>query len=396
MPTQIKSLEEFRTLFIDELQAQRPDLSDETEGSIIDTLAGVMALGATEINRLIIDKFNKTYFNTAHGPEVTGNDDDLEALATDHFGDTFARPAAVKSTGAVTFSRANTSAGDVTIAIGTIVKTKPNANGEAQRFEVIAEVIMTGTSIAASVRALVAGTAGNAQAGTVTEIETALTDSSVVVTNGSPMSGGAEEEDDSQYRETIRAKIESLAGATLAAIEAAATAVAGVETATALEIDKPVVEYDIATDAIKAGAKFFRIPYVTLYIADVNGTASAGLITSVRTALESVRAAGIRIDILAAIGLSFNWTAAITLNPAGPNYAELSTDTTKIRDAMKQYINQLAIGQDFDKSDADAAILAIFGSGGTNDLTAFTTTVPSGDVSVDPDKKLIAGTMGIA
>jgi hypothetical protein len=396
MPTQIKSQQELHEQFVTALQEQAPDLTDTREGSMIDTLAGVVSFAATEINRLIVDKFNKTYFNTAHGPEVTGGDDDLETLAVDHFGDTFARPEASKATGVVTFSRANDDAGDCTIPAGTIVKTAPNANGVAQRFETAAEVVMTGLSINASVEALVAGEEGNAQAGAVTEIESALTDSSIEVTNADAFAGGEPEQDDATYRETIRNQIESLRGATLEAIESKALTVAGVETATGIETEKPVIAYDIGADDIEAGAEYFRIPYVTLYIADANGTASDLLIADVQDAIESVRAAGVRIDVQAATGIVFDWTAAITLNPAGPNYATLSSDPSQILESMREYINELAIGADFDKSDADDAILAIWGPAGTNDLTAFATTIPSGDVAVGADQKLVAGDLELA
>jgi hypothetical protein len=389
----IKSIQELYDDFIAELQAQAPQLTDTNDGSIIDILAGVTSYGVNEITRITLDEFAKTFFSTAHGPEVTGGPDDLQTLAVDHFGDLFARPAAAKATGSVTFSRPTTGAGNVTIPIGTIVKTAPNANGVSQRFQVTAAVTMTGLSISASVEAIVAGTAGNVLASKVNIIESTLTDSTVTVNNASAMGGGTETETDAEYRETIRLLIETLRGATLSVIEAKALTVAGVEEATAVEFLQYVNEINISNNALIG--EYFSIPRVYLYIADVNGTASGALLEAVQTAVDSIRAAGVRVDAQAAVALSQNWTATISLNPGGPNYATLQTDTTMLEDDMTKYIQDLAIGADFVRATANAYMLAKWGPSGTNDLVTFTTSVPSGDVSTAANQKLIPGTMSI-
>ena len=244
-------------------------------------------------------------------------------------------------------------------------------------------------------RAILAGTDGNVQAGKVTQIETALTDSSVTVTNASGFAGGGAAETDAEYRETIRDLIRRIRGATKQAIESAAKTVAGVVTATAIEVEKAVIEFDIALDDILSGAEYFRIPFARLYIADSNGTASGALIQDVYDALEDVRALGVRVQVLPATAVGLNWTASITLDPGGPNYSELASDPQAIIDSMTEYINELAIGANFVRATADAAILAIWGPAGTGDITAFSTSVPSGDVDTEAEEKLIAGTVSI-
>jgi len=389
----LKTTEELRELFIEELQSRRPDLTDTNEGSLIDVMAGVCAAVTGEVCALVVSEFGKTFFDTANGPEVTGGPDDLERLAVDHFGDEFARPAASKATGTVTFSRATDDAGDVEIAAGTVVKTKANAAGSSQRFVTLSDVTLTGLSINASVEAVEAGVAGNVLAAKIEEIETSLTDSSVVVTNTGACSGGSDQMGDSAYREHIRNLIESLKGSSLPAIEAKARTVSGVAMATAIEKTIPVIEYDIATgDSI---GSYFRVPRAIVYVADVNGTASASMVDAVKDAIDEIRSAGVKIDVEGASALSLNWTAEIALNPSGPNYAELAADPTKLLESMAAYVNNLAIGTDFDKSTADAAMLAIWGPSGTDDLTTFSTTIPSGDVSVAENEKLVAGTMAV-
>ena len=390
----VKSIQELYDEFIAELQAQAPDLTDTHEGSIIDVLAGVTSTAVSELSRITVDEFAKTFFSTAHGPEVTGGPDDLETLAVDHFGDSFARPEATKATGTVTFSRPNTDAGNVTIAAGTIVKTEPNANGVSQRFEVVSTVTLTTTTINASVRAIVAGIDGNILANKCTKIETTLTDNTVTVNNGSAFAGGEPTQTDAEYRETIRLLIETLRGATLSAIQSKALTVDGVDKATAIEFLQYVNEINISN--LNLIGDYFSIPRVKLYISDVNGTASQALIDDVQDAVDTTRAAGVRVEVVAAVALSQNWTATITLNPSGPNFATLQTDTTMLTDDMRKYIQDLAIGTDFIRADAEAYIMALWGPSGTDDLVDFSTTVPSGDVSVAANQKLIPNTMSIA
>jgi hypothetical protein len=392
---QVKTVQELYDHFILELQSLRPDLTDTNEGSVIDTYAGVTSTAVHEALRRVVTEFRKTYIETANGPEVTGGPDDLQTLAVDHFGADFARPAAAKATGNATFSRVNALAGNCIIPSGTIVKTVTSQTGSSVRFETTAEVTMVGTSIVAPIRAVVAGVEGNVNASKITVIESSLTDSSITVNNPSAATGGAAAQNDSEYRETIRLLITRVRGATKAAVEAAALAVDGVEYAVAVESERVVIDYDIEDDWIAFGAEYFRIPFVTLYIADSLGTASLTLINDVYAAIESVRALGVYIKVVGASAIAINWTASITLNGSGPNYAELSSDPQKIIDTMRDYIAALPIGSDFIRADANAAILDIWGSGGTDDITAFTTSIPVGDVVAAANEKLINGTVSI-
>ena len=395
MATELLSQEDLIELFRNEAQLQNPNLTDFSDGSSNNAFAGIAAVAVRELQKIVIQKFNTTFISTAQGAETSPNQtDDLEILATDHFGDNFSRPEASKSSGVVTFSRPTTGAGNVTIPVGTIVKTTQNANGEEERFTVTAEVTMTGLTINASVEAVEAGSSGNVNANTVTVIESSLTDATVTVDNTLAFVGGDEEADDSEYREFLRNNIEVIRGATATAIQAAALNVPGVEFATPVESIMAVIEWDIGGSTTIGS--FFRIPRVQLYIADANGTASAALIALVEAAIEGVRAAGVKINTLGATALPTDWTAAITLNPGGPNFATLSTDTSMITDSMAQYINDLPIGTGFNRALANLAILAIWGPSGTNDLTGFLTSVPSGDVAATAVDKLIPGTMSIS
>lgn len=383
--TQARNLQELYDIYKNEVQAVKPELTDFQDGSNNDILAGATALLAQEIQRLLIDRFKKTYFQGAVG-------DDLETLAVDHFGDSFARPAASPAVGVVTFSRPDISAGDVTIAAGTIVKTSPDANGQSQRFSVTFGVLLTGTTINASVEAVDAGLAGNVGAGDINVIETALTDPTVTVTNADETSGGEEIPNDADYRDFIERNIQALAGATKTAIQATALNVAGVETASPIEFIQTVIEWDDASDLPIGEA--FKISRTKLYVADANGSANDALIANVEAAIDQVRACGVFIEVLGAVAVSFDWNASLTLDSGGPNFAALQADPQPIIDTMISYIQDLDIGTGFNRNLAKAAVMAVWGPAGSGDLTNFVTNTPSGDVDVDENEKLIPGTIG--
>jgi len=386
-------------LFIATLQDQAPQLTDTLDGSDIDLLAGVFSVAVTEAQRNTIAQFNKTFFDLANGPEITGGPDDLQTLAVDHFGSEFARPRAIAAVDVATFSRANNSKGAIPILTGTIVKTQVDASGNAQRYATVSDVNLTASSVPSDLTvnvgivAVVAGSDGSAVAGAINVIESTLLDSSIVVTNAGNATG-EDAQNDSTYRETIRNLIESIAGATLRAIEAKAKTVQGVIVATAIEQAITVIQYNRVTH--QTIGNYFNVVNPVLFIADATGTATPALLALVRLALEPVRACGISIDVRAASSSVINWTGHITLNPSGPNYSTLSSDTTAIKTDMKNYINNLAVGSNFIVSVANAAILALWGPSGTNDITAFTTSVPSGDVAGGGSIKFVSGTIGIS
>lgn len=387
------SPEELRQDFINQLQSDAPELSDDSEGSIIDILSGVVAQASSEIQRTTINEINKTYIETANGPEVTGGPDDLQTLAVDHFGDNFARPEATKSTGTVAFSRPNADYGDCVIPIDTIVKTSVTALGTSIRFKTTQAVTITGTTINAPVEAILEGPSGNVLAGTLTQIEASLLDSSITVTNAAACAGGENAETDAEYRETIRRLVNSIKGGSLSAIEARVLNVAGVETCTAVEFNEYVIKWDIPS-GLTVG-EYFILPRVFIYVMDANGGSSDQMIADVYLAIREVRSAGIPVAVFGGSAIAQNWSISIVLNPSGPNYATLSADPQMILDEMTKYIQDLGMGDDFVRATAKAYLLAKFGPAGTDDLTDLTVVTPVGDVSIDSNEKLIPGTLAV-
>lgn len=389
----VKSQQELYQSFVTELENEASNITDQTDGSNVDILAGVVSTAVNELLENSQDNYRKTFFDTAHGPEVTGGPDDLQTLAVDHFGDDFSRPGATHANTVVTFSRPNTDKGDVLIPVGQVVKTKKTSAGNAVSFRVVSEVTMTGTSISASVVAVDAGPGGNVNPNTITEIEGSLSDSSVTVTNALAASGGKDSQNDAEYRSTIRYLLETLKGATIQAIEAKAKTIAGVVYCKAIETIQYVKEWDISLN--EGIGEYFRIPRAKVYVSDVNGNASDLMIQSVRSAVMTVRAAGVRVDVFGAVPVTINWDGELALNPAGPNFETLSEDLSMIKDEMTKYIQDLSIGQSFYRTLANEYIMAKFGPSGTNDITSFGTRVPSADVAIAENQKTLVGTVKI-
>jgi hypothetical protein len=394
MATDLLSSQELMGRAKTEIQNRDATLTDFNDGSLLDIITGVMATMISEGQRVTVDQFSKTFVETANGPEVTGGVDDLANLLVDHFGSEFARPQATNASGIVTFSRATTAKGNVTIPAGTIVKTAPNASGKAQRYATQADVIMTGLTINASVLAVVAGSAGNSLANQVSIIESTLTDTSIVVNNAALFSGGTDVATDSQYREYARSLFASLRGATLAAVAAKALTVAGVVQAVPVEQIQTVIQYDNAGHTTSGSS--FQISRNYLYIADANGSASQTLINAVQAAIASTRAGGVAVNVIGASAVVQNVTFSVVLNGAGPNFAALSASLAMIIQDMTIYIQSLPIGTGFSRVAATAAIMAKWGPSGSNDLASLTITAPTGDVAITSTQTLIPGTIASA
>jgi hypothetical protein len=397
MATESKTLQEWYDFYKDQVTAIGDDLKDFSDGSMNDIIAGAFSASMNELSELLLAEFRKTFIDTATGTEDQGGEgtaDDLQTLAVDHFGDNFSRPQAEPSTGVIKFSRPNTDAGNVTIPIGTAVKTEADSGGNEIRFVTTEEVTMIGLEIEANIEADTGGSNTNVLANKIVILESTLTDNSITCNNEAAMAGGTDEQTDSDYRETIKNLIQSLAGATKQAILGVVSALASVEYVSLSTTEKIVIEWDIGS-SMPLG-EYFRIPYPVVYVADASGNSSPALLAEVEAAIEPIKACGVLITVKGAIPIVLNWTGSVTLDSGGPNFASLQNDLTPIINTMNDYINnEIEIGEGFSRISANQYILSIWGPAGTGDITQFSTVSPSADVVVDSNEKIVVGTNGI-
>lgn len=386
MAAPLLSKQDFYALYKSTVQAADPDhdqLSDWSDGSINDMLAGACAVIGAELQFRIVEQFNKTLFANAEGAE-------LDELVEDHFGEEFARTGDVKAVGVAKFTRSS-SLIEETVDAGTIIETTTPIGGTATQFETDIDLVLgVGvTSGYVTITAKVAGSAGNVDAGEITTINPPL--AGFTVTNETETAGGDEELSDSEYLGHVGDLISTLRGGTDTGIEAKIRSVPGIEKASVHTTFQAVKNWNIAGGAVEGSA--YTIVVSKAYIADANGTGNDALVALAEEAVAAEKAAGVNILVIAASAQSMDWTAAFTLNVSGPNFAALSADPEPIAQTMRDYIENLGIGDDFVRATANAYVLSKWGPSGSNDITTFTTSVPSGDVSTGANVKLIAGTM---
>lgn len=245
-----------------------------TPGTTVNVLlAGVAAIGA-EVIRNVLVRTAALYLDSA-------TDEDLDRLVTDRDPDLVRKQA---SRALVTLELVRTippSAGEAgTIPQATVFRT---ATGES--FETLAPLGFALNStgpIRVQARALTAGSAGNVDAGTITEPAAALFDPTITVTNPDIASGGAEVESDSSYRQRARLNNRNRTKGTLEAITLAALNVDGVLTATATEV---------------VDSTGNPVGLVNLAISDNTGRANQTLVRAVESNLEDARAAGVPVRV---------------------------------------------------------------------------------------------------
>ncbi len=339
-----------------------------------------MATAVGEILYVHQERQNKAYFSSAEGT-------DLEFLAIDRYGPDFARPLAQKAVGVVTFSRLTGAAGPIVIPQGTIVSTDTDVNGESQSFITRIPYTLIGLSVDASVEAVSAGVKGNVDPLTINNIDSALLDPTIVVSNALRTAGGKAIETDEEYRETILNLLRSQKGATKAALTAVVKEVAGVEFVNITEEIFTASRINPANNALIGEP--FKLVVAKIYIADSSGTASQALVDIVAAQVQLAKALGVMIEILATQAINVDWTASVALNPLGPNYAEFQTNTAKIRQTMIEYIQGLNVGQQFSRIAGRNFVLSVWGPTGTGDITAFTISQPVADITTGPNQKLV-------
>lgn len=332
MPVNPSTFTELYNLAKDKIQASDPTLTDFSDGSNLDALAGASAILADETNRYNIVLFKQHFLDTAEG-------DALDALALDRFGLT--RQGVTKAIGRIFWVEG--SATGYTIPAGTVIEGTL-ADGTTYQ-AVTTEDSESDSGLSIPVEAVVGGRAGNVAAETLTAPSSAfVTDATATVTQKSRMAGGAPVESDVQFRDRLRRYYSTLAKATVAALIAAAEAVSGVFFA--------VVKEAFGSDS----------SLVTVYVADIDGDGNASLVTAADTAVQAVRAAGIRVVTEAAVREDMTITLVVTV-PVGTDLTEAEA---QIRAAALDYANNVPISTSVYASKFASAVHNALGRSGVS------------------------------
>lgn len=257
-----------------EVQARQASLTDFSEGSALDALAGGGVILADQSIRIGVDATKARMIATAEG-------DDLDAAVTDKY-PTLTRREASASVGTLRFTRGGSVAA-ITVPAGTSVQGTVNGRTVTVTTDTVAVMAALSSTLDVDATCTVTGSAGNVAIGVLTTLPTALVDdATATVTNLARFVGGADEETDDAYRARAQAYPLTLRRATASALETGALTVAGVAYAT---VDESSIETD---------------DRVYIYVADADGRGNTALSDDVDAIVPDWRAAGILVTVLAA------------------------------------------------------------------------------------------------
>ena len=355
-------------------QAASKAVLDFTVGSILRAIMESVAGIVMWLQYLIVEVLRLTRAATATGA-------DLDTWLADF---SFARLPAVAATGNVTFSRYS-AAQAALILPGTVVSTADGsqsftvstntANGlwsAGQGGYVIPANTTSGT---VPVIASVGGIAGNAAAGTVTVIGTALANVDTV-TNAGAFTGGINAESDTAARARFALYIAGLRRATLAAIQ---SAIAGVQQGLVYNITENYDASNVWTPGL-----------LTIVVDDGSGAPSTTLLDQVRAAVDGVRAASVRFTVSGPSVVTANVSMTVT---TGTGYSH-STVATAAQSAVAALINALPVGATLSYTRVAAVVWGA--SPGITNVTSLTVNSGTADITATASQVIRAGTVTVS
>lgn len=314
-------------------QAASAQPLDFNTGSVFLALAEASAGNADWLQKLYLFALLVERLQTSQGQWVDTWTADYMPAAS---GSNSPRLPASPASGQCTFSRNNPQS-QVIVPVGTLVATFDGS----QVYQVNADttnlaynptiitgggfVIPAGTaSLNITVTALNPGTGGNVSANTITLIRSTVVgvDS---VTNPAPLTTGLDMETDDALKARFKLYIASLSKATEGAIGYAITSLQqGLQYTIHENIDP-----NLATD----------YGSVVVYVDDGSGQISSTLVQSAATAVNNIRAAGCRTQVLGATALNVNISLTVTV-AAGYNSPSV---VAAVSNAVGAYVNALGL-----------------------------------------------------
>jgi uncharacterized phage protein gp47/JayE len=307
------------------IQARAEKLLDFSIGSILRSLAESNAGVAMWLQQMIVKLLVTTRAATCSG-------EDLDSWMADF---SFFRLQAVQASGIVTFSRF-TPGSEALIKEGAQVTTFDGSqtysvipNTLIKEWDVAraAYVIAPGvSSLAVPVRANIAGTAGNAQAKTVTVI-TGSVMSVDAVTNNDAFTNGKDAESDDSYRARFVLWIASLSRATKAAI---GFAISNLQSG---------ISYTLTENVTPEGE--YKPGYFYAVVDDGTGLPAPALLKKAYQAIENTRGFTVSFGVFPPETIEVDVVLMVTTE-ATANHAEI---VNQVRASLNQYLSSLSLGK---------------------------------------------------
>jgi uncharacterized phage protein gp47/JayE len=353
------------------IQGAATQLVDMTVGSVLRAVVEAFSALMLWLQGIALQIAALTRFSTSSGA-------DADSWAADY---NFTRLAAQAATGAVTFARF-TASSQVTIPLGTIVQT---ADG-SQKYTVIADANQTAynatlgayvmgagvSSISATVQSTSAAAGGNAVAGLINTIGSALVGVDTV-TNPLGFTTGANAETDAAFRARFVLYISALSRGTRAAV---ANAIASVQQG---------MNWTITEGQTYGGAT--QLGYFFAVVDDGSGYPSSTLLSTISNAIDAVRPIGSTFGVFAPVVVTAN--VAMTLTTAS-GYVHSSV-VALVNAALTSYINGLPLGASLAYS--RLALIAYGASPGVTNVTAITMNGGTADLTATSLQAIKCGTL---
>lgn len=371
------NIKSFATLVSDQvtaMQASAAGLVDLAIGSVLRSITESNAGVAMWIQQLIVSLLVTTRAATCSG-------EDLDSWMADF---SFTRLSAVQSTGPVTFSRF-TATNQALIPVGSTVTTTDGTQAftvttdtanAAYSSTLAGYIIAAGvSSLSVPVQANTAGSAGNAQAGTITVISGSIQYVDTV-TNSTTFVNGEDAESDSDFRARFVLWIASLSKATKAAI------------GYALSSMQSGVTYTLTENYAYNGSS--QPGYFYAVVDDGSGTPSSTFISQAYAAIDAVRGFTITFGVFPPTVVSANVVMVITTDSSGDH----ATIVAIVQAAIQEYIASLSLGQLLPYS--KLSNIAYGASSLVTNVSSVTLNGATADISATGKQVIRAGTISVS
>lgn len=371
------NIKDFPTLVRDQvtaIQARAAGMVDFSIGALTRAIVESNSSVVQWIQQLIVNLLATTRAATSSGA-------DLDSWMADF---SFYRLSAVQATGLVTFSRF-TATNSALILIGSVVASSDGS----QQYSVTIDttntlynpslngyLVPSGTSSATvPVTANTAGSAGNAQVGTITVIVGSISGIDTVNNSGAFVNGVDEELDDA-FRSRFVLWIASLSKSTKAAIGSAIMSL------------QQGVSYTLTENKDINGATVAG--YFTAVIDDGSGNPSSTFLSSAANAIEAVRPFTVTYGVFGPQIVTANVSMTLTVDASVSKPTVISLVTA----ALQTYISGLKLGQLLPFT--QIAAVAYGASPYVQNVSSVTLNSGTSDLSATSRQVIRAGTINVS
>ncbi|MEM2726669.1 MAG: baseplate J/gp47 family protein [Archaeoglobaceae archaeon] len=310
---------------------------DLTENSRLLRFLEIVAKREDELWQLAEDVYYSAFIDYATGNSL----DNVAALLG------FTRRPAIKATGFVNFTRNSPATEDIIIPQGTIVATQDDIQFRTTQVAILKQGETTVEYV--PIEAVEAGAKANVAAGTITKLVSVVggIDS---VTNPLPTEGGKDAESDAEFRWRIKITLRSKGKATLDAILSAVRAVEGVRSAKIIENDGDSEQNGLPPHSFKIIVHGGEDDKIAQAIFDAK---PAGI-----KAWGDIAVTAYDIDGKPYV-VRFSRPTTVDIYVRAEVTVSGEVNTTDVKKAVMDYINNLEIGQDVIVSKIIAAVLSV-------------------------------------